>query len=92
MLVYGGYDKWILNVYTQYFFDRVYSYQRLNGRSGFTNEPHSGVNVPTLDIPLLDPEIMQLQENIDPLQESACFGVDIYLNTVRYVENLLEAR
>ncbi|CAL8315337.1 unnamed protein product [Arctogadus glacialis] len=60
--------------------------------SGFTNEPHSGVNVPTLDIPLLDPEIMQLQENIDPLQESECFGVDIYLNTVRYVENLLEAR
>ena len=60
--------------------------------SGFTNEPHPGVIVPTLDIPLLDPEIMQLQENIDPLQESECFGVDIYLNTVRYVENLLEAR
>ncbi|XP_030250448.1 uncharacterized protein LOC115567738 [Sparus aurata] len=60
--------------------------------SGFTDEPHPGVNVPILDNPLLDPEMIQLEDNIDPLQESESFGVDIYLHTVQYVENLLEAR
>lgn len=56
------------------------------------NEPHSGVIVPTLESPLSNPEMVQLQDNIDPLQQSTCFGVDIYLNTVQYVENLLEER
>ncbi|KAF3856446.1 hypothetical protein F7725_017169 [Dissostichus mawsoni] len=37
-------------------------------------------------------EMMQLQDNIDPLEESECFGVDIYLNTVQYIENLIEHR
>jgi len=36
--------------------------------------------------------MMQLQDNIDPLEESECFGVDIYLNTVQYIENLIEHR
>ncbi|XP_034065330.1 uncharacterized protein LOC117552520 isoform X2 [Gymnodraco acuticeps] len=60
--------------------------------SGYTNEHHTGVNVPTLNFPLSDLEIMQLQDNIDPLEESECFGVDIYLNTVQYIENLIEHR
>ncbi|KAJ4942909.1 hypothetical protein JOQ06_005421 [Pogonophryne albipinna] len=60
--------------------------------SGNTNEHHTGVNVPTLNFPLSDLEIMQLQDNIDPLKESECFGVDIYLNTVQYIENLIEHR
>ncbi|KAM6926847.1 uncharacterized protein PEZ65_010306 [Lycodopsis pacificus] len=60
--------------------------------SGYPNEPHPGVNVPTLDRPLSDPEMMQLQDHIEPLQESDSFGVDIYLNAVQYVENLIEAR
>ncbi|KAJ4942413.1 hypothetical protein JOQ06_012279 [Pogonophryne albipinna] len=60
--------------------------------SGFSNQHHPGVNVPTLESPLSDPEMMLLQDTIDPLQESDCFGVDIYLETVQYVENLIEAR
>ncbi|KAJ4938795.1 hypothetical protein JOQ06_028261 [Pogonophryne albipinna] len=60
--------------------------------SGYTNEHHTGVNVPTLNFPLSDLEIMQLQDNIDPLEESECFGVDIYLNTVQYIDNLIEHR
>ncbi|XP_033985093.1 uncharacterized protein LOC117481499 [Trematomus bernacchii] len=60
--------------------------------SGYTNEHHTGVNVPTLNFPLSELEMMQLQDNIDPLEESECFGVDIYLNTVQYIENLIEHR
>uniref|UniRef100_A0A9J7Y1B1 Integrase core domain-containing protein n=1 Tax=Cyprinus carpio carpio TaxID=630221 RepID=A0A9J7Y1B1_CYPCA len=60
--------------------------------SGYTNEPHTGVNIPELDSPLLDLEMIALQDNMDPLQQSDCFGADIYLNTVQYVENLIEAR
>uniref|UniRef100_A0A8C9ZNM5 Integrase core domain-containing protein n=1 Tax=Sander lucioperca TaxID=283035 RepID=A0A8C9ZNM5_SANLU len=59
---------------------------------GYTNEPHSGVNIPELDSPLLDLEMIALRDNMDPLQQSDCFGADIYLNTVQYVENLIEAR
>ncbi|XP_057705150.1 uncharacterized protein LOC130923447 [Corythoichthys intestinalis] len=60
--------------------------------SGYMTENHSGVNVPALECPLLHPEMMELQDNIDPLQHSNCFGVDIYRSTVQYVENVLEAR
>ncbi|XP_035985228.1 uncharacterized protein LOC118558791 isoform X2 [Fundulus heteroclitus] len=60
--------------------------------SGYTNEPHHVVNIPELDSPLSDLEMLALQDSIDPLQPSDCFGADIYINTVQYVENLLEAR
>ncbi|XP_035987594.1 uncharacterized protein LOC118560567 isoform X1 [Fundulus heteroclitus] len=60
--------------------------------SGYTNEPHHGVNIPELNSPLSDLEMLALQDSIDPLQPSDCFGADIYINTVQYVENLLEAR
>ncbi|XP_057675536.1 uncharacterized protein LOC130905832 isoform X3 [Corythoichthys intestinalis] len=60
--------------------------------SGYLTENHSGVNVPALEYLLLHPEMMELQDNIDPLQHSDNFGVDIYLSTVQYVENVLEAR
>ena len=59
--------------------------------SGFINDSYPGVNVPTQESPLSDPQMMELQDNIDPLQESDCFGMDIYLSTVQYVENLLQA-
>lgn len=59
---------------------------------GYTTEPHQGVSVPALDSPLSDPEMMALQDNINPLQQSDCFGVDVYLSTIQYIENLLEAR
>ncbi|XP_041866834.1 uncharacterized protein LOC121655951 [Melanotaenia boesemani] len=59
--------------------------------SGYVTEPHPGINVPVLDSPLSDPQLLELQDNINPLQHSDCFGVDIYLHTVQYVENLLGA-
>uniref|UniRef100_A0A673FYF8 Integrase core domain-containing protein n=1 Tax=Sinocyclocheilus rhinocerous TaxID=307959 RepID=A0A673FYF8_9TELE len=55
-------------------------------------EPNQGVNVPELDIPLTDRDIEELKQMIDPLQHSDCFGVDVYLATVQYVESLTEVR
>ncbi|KAF1385373.1 hypothetical protein PFLUV_G00107080 [Perca fluviatilis] len=49
--------------------------------SGYTNEPHSGVNIPELDSPLLDLEMIALRDNMDPLQQSDCFG-RIYTSTL----------
>lgn len=59
--------------------------------SGYMTEPRPGVNVPVMFSPLSDPEMLELQDNIHPLAHSDCFGVDIYLNTVQYVENLVQA-
>ena len=58
--------------------------------SGYMTEPRPGVNVPAMFCPLSHPEMLELQDNIDPLGHSDCFGVDIYLETVQYVEHLLE--
>ncbi|XP_067282440.1 uncharacterized protein [Pseudorasbora parva] len=56
--------------------------------SGYSDDPHLGVHVPLLDISLTDEEMTQLKENINPLQHSESFGVDLYLSTVQYVERL----
>nr|XP_055036324.1 uncharacterized protein LOC129423853 [Misgurnus anguillicaudatus] len=60
--------------------------------SGYSEEPNQGVNVPELHIPLTDHDISELKQMIDPLQHSDCFGIDIYLTTVQYVESLTEVR
>ncbi|XP_078793700.1 uncharacterized protein LOC144987876 [Oryzias latipes] len=57
--------------------------------SGYMAEPHPGINVPVFDSPLSGPQMLELQDNINPLQHSDCFGVDLYLHTVQYVENLM---
>ena len=58
--------------------------------SGYMTEPRPGVNVPVMFSPLSDPEMLELQD-INPLIHSDCFGVEIYLDTVQYIEHLLEA-
>ncbi|XP_061582483.1 uncharacterized protein LOC133447738 [Cololabis saira] len=60
--------------------------------SGYTNEPRPGVTIPELDSPLSELETMAMQDNIDPLQQSDCFGADIYINTLQYMQHFLEAR
>ncbi|KAJ4918760.1 hypothetical protein JOQ06_002042, partial [Pogonophryne albipinna] len=71
---------------------RVFSYQRSSGkRVDFQISIILGSMSLHWKV-LSDPEMMLLQDTIDPLQESDCFGVDIYLETVQYVENLIEAR
>lgn len=80
------------NVYTyKFLFEGIILPEIQWEESGYATEPHQGVSVPELDSPLLDPEMMALKDNINPLQQSDCFGVDIYL-TVQGIENLLEAR
>uniref|UniRef100_A0A1A8BYI3 Integrase core domain-containing protein n=2 Tax=Nothobranchius kadleci TaxID=1051664 RepID=A0A1A8BYI3_NOTKA len=60
--------------------------------NGYMTEPHPGINVPVLDSPLTDHEMLELQDNIIRCNIQTLLGVDTYLHTVQYVENLLEAR
>lgn len=49
-----------------------------------TNE--NNLEVPNIPCPLLDTDLDDLKENINPLRESSFQGVDIYLETVEFVE------
>ncbi|TKS66090.1 hypothetical protein D9C73_000146 [Collichthys lucidus] len=59
-------------------------------QSGDVSELHHGVNVPQFESPLSPEQLCLLKEHIDPLQPSQNNGVDIYLETLAYVENLVE--
>ncbi|KAK2861028.1 hypothetical protein Q7C36_005194 [Tachysurus vachellii] len=59
--------------------------------SGDSEEDHFGVNVLAIHmLQLTNEQIVQLISQIDPLQESNLFGVDIYLQTLTIVQNLVE--
>lgn len=86
-------QKHLLCIFFSHFFFKVIPITEIQWEdSGYTNEPCPGVTIPELDSPLSELEIMALQDNIDPLQQSHCFGVDIYLNTLQYMERLQEGR
>ncbi|XP_077065660.1 uncharacterized protein LOC143718491 [Siphateles boraxobius] len=57
--------------------------------SGYILDPHTVVNVPRFDSPLTPEQVEMLREHINPLQPSESNGMDIFLSTVQYVENLL---
>ena len=45
----------------------------------------AGVDVPDVPCPLSNDALAQLNDSIDPTQESANRGIDIYLETVRFI-------
>ncbi len=57
--------------------------------SGYILDQQAVVNVPQFDSPLTPEQVEQLREHIDPLQPSESDGMDTFLSTVQYVENLL---
>lgn len=57
--------------------------------SGYVDDPHTGVNVPLLDSPLTAEQMEQLMEHINPLQPSESFGIDLFLDTVQYVQGVV---
>lgn len=57
---------------------------------GLVPDPHAELQVPQLDSLLTDDQMEQLQGHIDPLEPSESSGMDIYSQTVQYVETLLE--
>uniref|UniRef100_A0A3B3BJA8 Integrase core domain-containing protein n=1 Tax=Oryzias melastigma TaxID=30732 RepID=A0A3B3BJA8_ORYME len=57
--------------------------------SALVPDPHAEVQVPEFDNPLADDQMELLRENIDPLQSSESSGMDIYLQTLQYVETFL---
>lgn len=56
--------------------------------SGYIVDPHTVVNVPQFDSPLIPEQVEQLREHINLLQPSETNGMDIFLSTVQYVQNL----
>ncbi|KAL0152614.1 hypothetical protein M9458_052337 [Cirrhinus mrigala] len=68
-------------------------YSAVEQGSGDAEDTHLGVNVPEIQRPQLTGEqTEQLLSQIDPLRESDSFGVDIYLQTLTYVETLVQER
>lgn len=58
---------------------------------GDVEADHFGVNVPAIQmLQLTNEQIEHIVSQIDPLQESDLFGVDIYLQTLTFVQNLIE--
>uniref|UniRef100_A0A3Q0QXJ5 Resolvase HTH domain-containing protein n=1 Tax=Amphilophus citrinellus TaxID=61819 RepID=A0A3Q0QXJ5_AMPCI len=57
--------------------------------SGLVPDPHAEVRVPELDSPLTDHQMEMLREQIDALQPSESSGMDIYIDTLQYLETLL---
>lgn len=53
------------------------------------NRSTNNVRVPQTQCVLSPTQEQQLRSDIDPLQQSENFGIDIYINTVLYVQNLL---
>ncbi|KAI2645950.1 Botulinum neurotoxin type D [Labeo rohita] len=54
--------------------------------SGFPVEPDSGIQVPDIECPLTAEAYGELRVAIDPMGPSDCFGRDIYLSVVQYVQ------
>ncbi len=45
------------------------------------------VEVPEVPAPTLQNGLQELNEIIDPLRESDCHGIDIYIETLQYIWN-----
>lgn len=45
------------------------------------------VEVPEVPLPTLQNGLQELNETIDPLKESDCYGIDVYIETLEYVWN-----
>ena len=48
------------------------------------------VEVASTDIPLQEQDYIQLQSTISPLTESECQGVDLYIQTLEFVQQKLD--
>lgn len=53
--------------------------------------PLDGVDVPSIPCPLQEVDLQRLKISINPLAESDCYGSDIYLRVLSFVNNCLLA-
>jgi hypothetical protein len=47
------------------------------------------VEIPPTDCPLLDDKWLELKSTIDPTRNSDCNGVDIYIETIHFIQNAM---
>ena len=53
------------------------------------DEDDNQVDVPEVENPLLDRDLQLLQATISPTAQSDCFGVDLYLQVVEFVNQIV---
>ena len=47
------------------------------------------ISVPVTNVPLSAPALGLLRATIDPLQQSNCYGVDLYMKTIHFVNDFM---
>ena len=47
------------------------------------------ISVPVTNVPLSAPALALLRATIDPLQQSNCYGVDLYMKTIHFVNDFM---
>ena len=50
-----------------------------------------GVAVPVTNLPLSDEDYQQLQQLLDPLAESESYGIDLYRETLQFLQEHAES-
>ena len=53
-------------------------------------ELDESVDVPELSVILSNEMEQELRQIVDPLRESDCYGLDIYMETIQFVETAME--
>jgi len=49
----------------------------------------SGVEVPRMAFSLTDEHYEQLQQSVNPLAESSNFGIELYIQTLAFIDNIV---
>lgn len=58
----------------------------IDGDGPISEDNSKTIQVPEIPCPLADIHLQDLRENINPLRNSLSHGVDIYLETVEFIQ------
>ena len=57
----------------------------MEGPVPFSSSSDSPLEIPHIPCPLRDQDLTETHQHINPLSNSDCFGLDLYIRTVTYV-------
>ena len=60
------------------------------GDSDYSDEDSEAVTIPAIMPPVSEHDLHGLQLAIDPLQNSDCYGADLYIETIIFINNALD--
>ena len=59
-----------------------------NIEEGVVGDDDEGIEIPQCEYQLLEDDLEQLQQTVNPLQESDNYGIDLYFATLQYLQGL----